>query len=710
MRQAPRQILWGGGVPSWLPFANGSWPTLYASFANNRYWFNGRRYPDFNSWLTASGGVFTRADTGFFYDASSVRQTAAINAPRFDHHPVTGVARGMRFRGSKTNRCTNSGDLGNSSWATGSSGVTRTSNAAIGLDGTLSATTVIEDSSTGSHAAVSAGITFTNAVAYTWWAKVKAAGRTWVRMSDGNAHGCYFDLQNVKTGQVVAGSTAFIRKLSNGFFLVGFFRTTNFTSGSISVGPASADNTSSYAGDGASGIIVDSVGVELGTYPSDLNPTSGSTLATSPDSLIFGPTNGVPFANFNAAGFTVLVSGTASLGSEASVNQRIVAFDDGTTSNAVAVSRGSTSGTGGVAAVFENTGGTGSIGIGSTQSINDDRQFRICAAWRASSQAMSLNGLPVVTAGGNSVLPSINRMVVGNRSDMGRGMFGCIDEIAVFPLRATNAEVERLAKPSYPSFGFFTDLHYNPTKSNQVVAGEGTRVFTDAYSKLTDAVATWNARSNLGFIFQCGDFVEQDASSSIDLTNLGAIESLLQTSNVPQKHIDGNHDLWNLTKAQFGAGTGMPSAPYSFDVGGVHVVVLDGNFSADDDASGYGGTGNETSSYIPPGGRSWLTADLAATSLPTIAFCHYPFMTELGAILANAAAVRAIFEASGKVFAVINGHAHTNGLDIVNGIRYYTMMAMVESAYPANAYAVVSVNPNDLSVQIEGFGGQTSYT
>ena len=47
--------------------------------------------------------TFTRSTTGTYFDANGVMQTAASNTPRFDHDPVTGVAKGLLVEEQRTN-------------------------------------------------------------------------------------------------------------------------------------------------------------------------------------------------------------------------------------------------------------------------------------------------------------------------------------------------------------------------------------------------------------------------------------------------------------------------------------------------------------------------------------------------------------------------------------------------------------------------------
>jgi hypothetical protein len=65
--------------------------------------------------LTARRGptpTFTRASTGTFVGSNGLIQSAAINAPRFDHDPITGVCRGLLLEeGGRTNLVTRSQEI-----------------------------------------------------------------------------------------------------------------------------------------------------------------------------------------------------------------------------------------------------------------------------------------------------------------------------------------------------------------------------------------------------------------------------------------------------------------------------------------------------------------------------------------------------------------------------------------------------------------------
>jgi hypothetical protein len=69
----------------------------------------------------------------------------------------------------------------------------------------------------------------------------------------------------------------------------------------------------------------------------------------------------------------------------------------------------------------------------------------------------------------------------------------------------------------------------------------------------------------------------------------------------------------------------------------------------------------------------------------------------------NAAQVRQILKASGKVLAVFQGHHHSGSYNSIEGIHYYTLKATVEGrGSENNSYAIVEVNP-DGSITVTGY-------
>lgn len=266
------------------------------------------------------------------------------------------------------------------------------------------------------------------------------------------------------------------------------------------------------------------------------------------------------------------------------------------------------------------------------------------------------------------------------------------------------------------SFGFITDTHHDPLKATD--PNQGGKYFQDAVKKVTDISTIFNARTDLSFVFQNGDFIDGAASAEAALTDLATINNTFAV-NVPKYHNLGNHEMTRLTKEQVMAVTGQPGKWYSFSHSGVTFIVLDGNYLADDDSADLSISSSQTGvspfiSYIPPTQRAWLADTISASSYPCVIFCHYPVYYALDQFswgLSNAAAVRSILESFGnKVIGCVCGHRHDNYFAKVNGILYATLHATTCSAYPALNYSIVSVYPTgNRQMKIVSSGVDMSY-
>ncbi len=92
-----------------------NYPSLVMDFvadADGRYSVDGTVYNDLSSFLSATGGSFTRASTATYFDSSGTLQTAATNAIRFDYDPATLLPRGILIEGYRINRIRNSTGMG----------------------------------------------------------------------------------------------------------------------------------------------------------------------------------------------------------------------------------------------------------------------------------------------------------------------------------------------------------------------------------------------------------------------------------------------------------------------------------------------------------------------------------------------------------------------------------------------------------------------
>jgi hypothetical protein len=141
---------------------------------------------------------------------------------------------------------------------------------------------------------------------------------------------------------------------------------------------------------------------------------------------------------------------------------------------------------------------------------------------------------------------------------------------------------------------------------------------------------------------------------------------------------------------------------YSFDMKGLHLVVLDANYDKAGKDYDHGNV-RWTDTNIPKKQVDWLAKDLESTSKPVIAFIHQPLEGKDKHSVANRAQVREVLQKSKKVLAVFQGHIHEGGHKQIEGIHYYTLKAMVTgSGEENNSYAIVEVGDN-LDLIVTGY-------
>lgn len=253
-------------------------------------------------------------------------------------------------------------------------------------------------------------------------------------------------------------------------------------------------------------------------------------------------------------------------------------------------------------------------------------------------------------------------------------------------------------------FGMISDVHY----ANREPAG--TRFYNQSLTKIQEAVDRMN-QEKLDFVIELGDFKDQDAvpNEANTLKYLSDIESVFQKFNGPTFHVLGNHDMDGISKQQFlerveNTDISKHESYYSFNLKGIHFVVLDGNFTKDGKAYDHGNFSWDDAS-ISENQLVWLKGDMKSNKLPVIVFIHQMLddSKNVKQAVQNAAEVRQILEQSGRVLCVFQGHVHEERYNCINGIHYYSVNAMVEGdGSENNAYMIVDVY-KDQSLKIDGY-------
>jgi 3',5'-cyclic AMP phosphodiesterase CpdA len=267
--------------------------------------------------------------------------------------------------------------------------------------------------------------------------------------------------------------------------------------------------------------------------------------------------------------------------------------------------------------------------------------------------------------------------------------------------------------PGVVRIGIVTDVHVHDTNSPNEH-----KVMTNYEPRLTAfvaAMAAWPA----DMVFCLGDLVNGVFVMGADLGDPARVPGLLDRAvgilrgfSGPIGYVLGNHDVYNLTKAQFLTATGSPAAYRSLDVGAYHVVILDAQFNKA--GQNYENVSWMVQGTIPPAELEWLRADLSATQKPTIVCVHQPLDAPFellagGPPVSNAPEVRAVLASSGRVIAVFQGHTHDSAHAVIDGIHYVTFAGMVDADVPTPpSWAAVTLDPAARTIHIEGAGLQES--
>jgi len=298
----------------------------------------------------------------------------------------------------------------------------------------------------------------------------------------------------------------------------------------------------------------------------------------------------------------------------------------------------------------------------------------------------------------NQLVPPAHRDWMITRRVLLKASGACLASLAAGPL-VSHAYAG--ARPNTARFGIITDLHY----ANRQYS---TRFCSESLDKMAECVELMN-KQEVNFLIELGDFKDQDDPplEANTIAYVQAAEAVLRRFTGSIYHVLGNHDMDSISKPQFLAnivntGIAPDASYYGFDLNGLHLVVLDANFTSDGTAYDHGNF-SWTDAIVPQAELDWLKQDLASANGPVIVFIHQLLDSTGSYYVGNAAAVRQILEASGKVMAVFQGHHHSGAYNQLRGIHYYTLKAVVEgSGVQNNAYAIVEVHP-DRSMTVSAY-------
>jgi hypothetical protein len=385
--------------------------------------------------LTARRGptpTFTRASTATFVGSDGLIQSAAINAPRFDHDPVTLACKGLLIEESRTNLRTYSEDFSQATY--GKTGVTISSVSDTSPSGGATIQKLLEDTSTGAH-----GFDFLNAQTGTQTFSIflKAAGRQWGRLT-ANSVVTWFDLQNGVIGTVGAGQTALITNFGNGWYRcsVSFNAALSNT---IQVRAATGDANLIYTGDGTSGIYAWGAQVEVGAFPTSYIPTTTASVVRSADVCSITGSDFTGFYNQSEGTFQGAYSFVSGY---SNANNAMALFQASNNTYAEVIRVGTSSGS--LTQKLDTVIGSSLTRITTSNNQSLTTLNKVAGAYKVGSNAISLNGAAVAAGSPASITSSVSRLDLGGIHDGASKINGHIAAIRYYKKRLPDAKLQSL--------------------------------------------------------------------------------------------------------------------------------------------------------------------------------------------------------------------------------------------------------------------------
>lgn len=384
-----------------------NYPSLGMDFVadpDGRYTLGATVYNDLSSFLTATGGTFTRASIGTYFDSAGVLQTATSGTPRFDYDPLTLQAKGILIEESRTNLLRQSNSFLTAPWDSATcGGITVSGSTTIAPDGN---SVPIYNFSTTSCLLQDLAVTIGNSITHSIWIKANQSGTIGFRIpGTGVTVSSPLSINTTwqkftLTATAVSATSRFLidNRSSNGYGLVGL-------------------QLSLWAGQ-----------AEVGAFATSYIPTTTTTVTRQTDVLTiptgswFNSSEGTAYSEANFLGI-------GNVGG-------VYALNDNTTSNRVDLRAGQSQ------AIISSGGlNTNLTPISFPAGVTR----KVSMAYSSTIASASLNGGAVLT--GTPRVPSgINRLWIGNIDSGGSPLAGRVEKFKYYPTAISNAQLQLMSQ------------------------------------------------------------------------------------------------------------------------------------------------------------------------------------------------------------------------------------------------------------------------
>jgi hypothetical protein len=337
---------------------------------------------------------------------------------------------------SRTNICLQSENLA-TTWS--AFGITISSDFATSPDGLTTADKIVENTANSFHGIFQIPNTVSG-VTYTGSCYIKAAGRNFALIYTGAspANGRYISIPADGTGTVLGlynanPANVSLKYVGNGWYRVSILFVSSGAGSSLEIYASTNGTTSSYTGDGTSGILVWGAQLEAGSFATSYIPTTTGSVVRSADVCSITGANFTSFWNTNegamfASGDPIGIASAAVLvmaNSGANANQ--IAFDRSTTTIKFGVANSGT-----YTATIQQNSTNGSF-------------VKISGAYATNNARSALNGV-LGTPDTSVIVPTnLNRFNIGSAGAASTEFAnGCISAIKYFRKPLSNAKLQAL--------------------------------------------------------------------------------------------------------------------------------------------------------------------------------------------------------------------------------------------------------------------------
>ena len=382
---------------------------------------------------------FSRASTGTFFNSSGVLTSAAVNVPRFDHVLSGGswVSRGLLVEEQRTNLAKFSEDFSNAQWVKSQGAITANSGAAP--DGNSSADLLYPATSGNYRAIYDNTVTTSNMVSIF----AKANGKNFISIikADGSDIAAWFNLSSGSVGTVIAGYTATIQNVGNGWYRCSLYvQTGNFSIIQFCVNDS--DNSISVTKNGTDGVLIWGAQAESGSFPTSYIPSLSSSSTTRSADVC--QITGTSFSSFW----------------NASEGSAIIEFDSAGsfTGTDVYLMNASTSGAFTSMALFSYLSGASSTvynrlrsGGADVFNVNTGLNYtpyslaKVGQTYKSGDSGLTFNGGSVSSNTSTFTLSGINAFYIGQSPTGSAVLNGHISRLRYYPTRLTNATLQSLS-------------------------------------------------------------------------------------------------------------------------------------------------------------------------------------------------------------------------------------------------------------------------